>query len=56
MALNMTYREIVRAQSLIRGRDANVTSMEPPVHREVKQDQPAGVEEPEAPWYPRLTR
>lgn len=46
MKLNKAYREIVKEQSYVRGRDAVITpSLH--VHKEVKQDRETGVTEPE---------
>ncbi|MCC0030276.1 MAG: hypothetical protein H6891_08470 [Brucellaceae bacterium] len=53
MELNAAYRMIVREQSFDRGRDATIAPMDATVWREVEQDQETGIEEPEAPWYPR---
>jgi hypothetical protein len=43
--LNAAYREIVREQSFVRGRDA-VLGPAANVHREVEQNQPTGIEVP----------
>jgi hypothetical protein len=43
--LNAAYREIVREQSFVRGRDA-VLGPAANVHREVEQNQPTGIETP----------
>ncbi|MGO4854102.1 hypothetical protein [Phaeovulum sp. W22_SRMD_FR3] len=53
MALNAAYRDIVRAQSFDRGRDANLTPMDDTVWRAVEDEQPTGIETPEAAWFPR---
>ncbi len=45
LAMNKAYREIVREQSFIRGRDANVAPATN-VHRRVEADQSTGVEIP----------
>ena len=50
LALNVAYREIVREQSFIRGRDATIVP-QGNVHREVTQDRQTGVINPERPWY-----
>ncbi|RAP42935.1 hypothetical protein BYZ73_01780 [Rhodovulum viride] len=56
LALDVAYREIVRDQSFALGRDATVTPQDATVWREVDQDRPTGIAEPEAPWYPRHRR
>jgi len=44
---------MVRAQSFTNGRDATIATLDATVWREVQQDQPTGIEDPEPPWYPR---
>lgn len=50
LALDKAYREIVREQSFVKGRDATV-SVQENVHREVEQGQPTGITTPLSPWY-----
>lgn len=50
MDLNKAYREIVRAQSFVHGRDPTVTS-QTNVHREVEQGQATGITAPIKAWY-----
>lgn len=50
LTLNKAYREIVREQSFVRGRDATVEPQQN-VHRQVEQDQPTGITDPVSPWY-----
>ncbi|PTV95468.1 hypothetical protein C8J27_104104 [Rhodobacter aestuarii] len=50
LALNKAYREIVREQSFVKGRDATV-AVQTNVHRSVTQDQPTGITRPVKAWY-----
>jgi hypothetical protein len=50
LALNKAYREIVREQSFILGRDATIDPQKT-VHHSVEQGQPTGIEKPVTPWY-----
>ncbi|MCB1492085.1 MAG: hypothetical protein KDJ77_09860 [Rhodobiaceae bacterium] len=52
LSLNKAYREIVREQSYIRGRDATILPQET-VHRSVEADEETGIEMPVEPWYRR---
>jgi hypothetical protein len=56
LALDVAYREIVREQSFRLGRDATITPQDATVWREVEQDRPTGITDPEPPWYPRRKR
>ena len=53
MAMNAAYREIVREQSFVRGRDATVTPLDTTVWHSVKDEQPTGIETPQPSWFPR---
>lgn len=50
LALNKAYREIVRGQSFVHGRDATIVP-QVNVHREVEQGQPTGIVTPVTSWY-----
>ncbi|WP_223638748.1 hypothetical protein [Rhodobacter sp. TJ_12] len=50
LALNKAYREIVREQSFVKGRDATLTEQEN-VHRSVTPDQPTAITRPLTAWY-----
>lgn len=50
--LNAAYREIVREQSFVKGRDATIVP-QTNVWRAVEQGQPTGIDVPETPWYRR---
>lgn len=53
LALDAAYREIVRAQSFVKGRDATIAPMDATVWRQVEQDHPTGIAAPEPPWFAR---
>lgn len=50
LTLNKAYREIVREQSFIRGRDATVTP-QANVSDRVEQGRPTGIDTPVSPWF-----
>jgi hypothetical protein len=52
LALDAAYREIVREQSFIRGRDATIAPQSE-VWRQVPEDQETGIETPEPAWFGR---